>query len=86
MSESEQHRSLVLAVRDRLSVVYANASIAVDIQSTPGTELPSKIAGYRPDVFIRDDAQTVIAEAKTGADLDRNLSQNCLNNISSEAS
>lgn len=71
MSESEQHRDLVLAVRDRLSVVYANASIVIDIQSTPGTELPPKIAGFRPDVFIRKDAQTAIAEAKTGADLDR---------------
>ena len=81
MSESEQHRSLVLAVRDRLSVMYANASIAVDIQSAPGTELPPQIAGFRPDVFVRDDAKTAIAEAKTGADLDRKHTHDQMNSF-----
>lgn len=70
MSESEQHRNLVRTVERCLRGAYPGFSILVDIQSAPGTELPPKIRGFRPDVFVQADARKAIAEAKTDADLD----------------
>lgn len=71
MSESEQHRNLVRTVEEHLRTVYASSSIVADIQSKPGTELPPKIGGFRPDVFVQADERKAIGEAKTGADLDK---------------
>lgn len=70
MSESEQHRNLVRTVEQCLRGAYAGSSVLVDIQSAPGTELPPKIGGFRPDVFVQASARKAIAEAKTDADLD----------------
>ena len=70
MSESEQHRYLVRTVEECLRGAYAGSSILVDIQSDPGTELPPKIGGFRPDVFVQASTRKAIAEAKTDTDLD----------------
>lgn len=71
MSESEEHRRLVLEVVKVLDSMYPNGSTIVDIQRVPGDDVPPRIGAFRPDVYLRSKAATVIAEAKTDKDLDR---------------
>ena len=71
MSESDAHRTLVRTVEEILRVAYPAASILVDIQPQPGTEAPPKLGGFRPDILVRSETQTAIAEAKTAGDLDK---------------
>ena len=71
MSESEEHRTLVLNVKELLSALYPGESPIIDIQRAPGYPVPSKIGAFRPDVFIRSERAMVIAEAKTDKDLGR---------------
>ena len=71
MSESEEHRLLVLAMRDMLSVLYPNGRSVVDVQFAPGHAVPPQIGNFRPDLFIQSHDTTIIGEAKTNKDLGR---------------
>ena len=71
MSESDEHRSLVLGVRDELCALYPGGLTLIDFQRMPGDEVPPLIGGFRPDVFIRNSDTTIIADAKTASDLGR---------------
>ena len=71
MSESDEHRALVLQVMAVLSALYPNATTIVDMQRAPGDEVPPAVGAFRPDVLLHAEAAMVIAEAKTDKDVDR---------------
>ena len=71
MSESEEHRSLVVKVRDVLHVLHPEGVHTTHLQRAPGDPIPPRLGGFRPDVLIRDGATRIIADAKTDRDLDR---------------
>ena len=72
MSQSEAHRYLVKRVAEEITKLHPGTVITVDLQSSPGCDLPPIIDGFRPDVYARNN-QTgliIIAEAKTDRDID----------------
>lgn len=73
MSQSDEHRDLVIRVAKAIETRLPNISLIYDVQQSPGEPVPPLICGYRPDVFgTRRTADfTVIGEAKTDRDLDR---------------
>ena len=70
MSQSEQHRNLVIQVVKALEARCPLMSIIVDVQQKPGDEVPPLINGFRPDVYARkkSDNLLIIADAKTDND------------------
>lgn len=78
MSQSEQHRNLVIQVVKVLESRYPLMSFIADVQQKPGAEVPPIINGFRPDVYARDKtgSSVVIAEAKTDKDLDNKHTDN----------
>ena len=73
MSQSDEHRSLVIQAARILGELRPNLSLLVDLQATPGNRLPPTISGHRPDVYASEPSEdlAVIGEAKTYSDLDR---------------
>lgn len=71
MSQSEQHRHLVIQVVKALEARLPLMSFIVDVQQKPGGAVPPLIEGFRPDVYASEDSShsIVIAEAKTDGDL-----------------
>ena len=72
MSQSEEHKSLVEKVAKRVDKRFPGIMLTVDLQHSPGDELPRLIGGFRPDVYGRNNQMgiTLIAEAKTDNDID----------------
>lgn len=74
MSQSNLHRRLVRATMQAIQIRHPNMSLCTDLQESPGDPVPPLITGYRPDIIgrcIHTHADLLIAEAKTGCDLDR---------------
>ena len=71
MSQSEQHKNLVIEVVKALEIRCPLLSLIADVQQKPGDEVPPVINGFRPDVYARNESgsSVVIAEAKTDNDL-----------------
>ena len=71
MSQSEQHRNLVIQVVNALEARCPLMSFIADLQQKPGVEVPPVVNGFRPDVYARkkSDSSVLIAEAKTYNDL-----------------
>ena len=73
MSESDEHRNLVLMTARAILVRNPNFQVTTDLTSFPGNAIPPMISGYRPDVFARCQTQPtglIIAEAKTDCDVE----------------
>ena len=71
MSQSDEHRSLVMEAERILTDLSPNLPLLVDLQQTPGDSLPPMISGYRPDVYGIKASENfaLIGEAKTRSDL-----------------
>lgn len=71
MSQSEEHRLLVLKVSEALVNHHPEILITADVQSSPGETVPPLIGGYRPDVYAQlpETGAIIIAEAKTRNDI-----------------
>ncbi len=72
MSESNEHRGLVLLMAYQLQFQYPNILVETDLQMEPGESVPRIINGHRPDIYAysKDKSFCIIGEAKTGTDLD----------------
>lgn len=76
MSQSEQHRRLIITTVLAIEQRYPKMEIISDLIHNPGESepIPQPIGDYRPDIFAwsdRTSAQVVIAEAKTNHDIHR---------------
>lgn len=71
MSQSEEHRLLVLNISEALSRLYPEILVTADVQATPGAEVPPLIGGFRPDLYAQfpGTGSVIIAEAKTRNDI-----------------
>ena len=78
MSQSEQHKKLVIEVIHALELRCPSLSFIADVQQKPGDEVPPLINGFRPDVYARNQtgSSVVIAEAKTDKDFDNKHTEN----------
>ena len=72
MSESDEHRCLVISMANTLMVNNPNLVILTDLQKHPGDTTTPKIGNYKPDIYAyaKNRSFHVVAEAKTGDDLD----------------
>lgn len=72
MSQSEEHKFLVEKVAEMVDKRFPGIMLKVDLQHSPGDELPPLVEGFRPDVYGRNNQMgvTLIAEAKTDNDID----------------
>lgn len=72
MSQSEQHRNLVIQVVKVLEARCPLMSFITDVQQNPGDPVSPVVDGFRPDVYATGESESsiVIAEAKTDGDLD----------------
>ena len=72
MSESNEHRELVMLMAWKLQARHSNVLVEIDAQMHPGETVPRIINGRRPDIFAytKDAKFFVIGEAKTVAGLD----------------
>ena len=76
MSESSEHRGLVVAMADYLVRQYPGIIVDKDVQIKPGDPLPQKIGEHRPDIYayyMGNDFR-VVGEAKTSNDLENSHS------------
>ena len=74
MSQSDEHRSLVIQMVRVLEARYPKISVTADVQQQPRDPVPQIVDRFRPDVYASQEADrpsTIIAEAKTGKDIDR---------------
>lgn len=71
MSQSDEHRLLVLRTADALLHRHPGATISADIQASPGDPVPPLIDGFRPDIYawLPQTGLLIIAEAKTRRDI-----------------
>ena len=71
MSQSDEHRVLVLHTVDALIHRHPEVNIAADIQASPGDPVPPLIDGFRPDIYawLPRTGSLIIAEAKTHRDI-----------------
>lgn len=71
MSESHEHREMVLAMERTLSRICPTVQPVADVSSyIGGRQLPPMIGSRRPDIFARDKEQIFIGEVKTFSDLE----------------
>ena len=72
MSQSEAHRTLVETVAAAIEKRHRGIVTTVDLQLSPGDELPPLIDGFRSDVYARNNQMglIIIGEAKTDNDID----------------
>ena len=78
MSQSDQHRNLVIQVVKALESRYPLTSFIADVPKKPGDAVPPVIDGFRPDVYATKESGSsiVIVEAKTDSDLDNRRTNN----------
>lgn len=78
MSQSEEHRLLVLSVSDALTARHPEILVTADLQAAPGDAVPPLIDGFRPDIYAQlpNTGSIVIAEAKTRYDIFNNHTEN----------
>lgn len=71
MSQSEEHKELVLLLAEKLGFRYPGIRPITDALLVPGDEVPPVIGAFRPDLYaeITPDNPVVIGEAKTETDL-----------------
>lgn len=86
MSESSEHRRLVVDGIRLISSEYPNMKITSDIQDSPGDPVPFLVGDHRPDIYAADLSQDakvnfIIAEAKTDYDLDRPHTESQVNSF-----
>ena len=77
MSESSEHRGLVVTMAEYLVRQYPGIIVDKDVQIKPGDPLPQMIGEYRPDIFayyMGNDFR-VVGEAKTSNDIENSHSQ-----------
>ncbi len=74
MSQSNEHYNLVIQTTKALEARYPGISLVNDVQECVGDPIPPVINRFRPDIYGGDKSGNlfIIAEAKTGVDLDRN--------------
>lgn len=73
MSQSNDHRRLVVTAAQALQQRHPLMRVTTDLLDVPGDPVPPCIGGHRPDIIARCTAtslQFVIAEAKTDGDID----------------
>ena len=71
MSESYEHREMVLAMERTLPRICPTAQSVADVSSYIGDcQLPPVIGNHRPDVFAHNREQIFIGEVKTFSDLE----------------
>ncbi len=72
MSQSDEHRLLVLQLSEALTARHPGISAVVDVQAAPGDTVPPLLGGHRPDLYARlpDSGALIIGEAKTTGDID----------------
>ncbi len=72
MSESSEHRDLVMLMACELRTLYPNIVMTTDVQMKPGEPIPPVIDGHRPDIYAhyKDESFCLIGEAKTVCDLE----------------
>lgn len=73
MSESEEHKNLVVTTARKIQQLHPHMWVLMDIQDVPGTPIPPLIRGHRPDIIARPRTEVgdiIIAEAKTSRDVD----------------
>ena len=74
MSQSDEHRNLIVQVADEIQSCYPKISIITDLQQKPGDAVPPMVSGFRPDVYAVQPGShpsIIIAEAKTDGDLNK---------------
>ena len=79
MSQSEEHRDLVLMTARAIHARDPGLRVTTDLSAAPGDEVPPRIGGYRPDIIARRGPQPmrfVIAEAKTDGDVNNRHTRN----------
>lgn len=71
MSQSDEHRLLVLNAADALIQRYPEVTLVTDIQASPGDPVPPLIDRYRPDIYawLPQTDSLIIGEAKTHRDI-----------------
>jgi hypothetical protein len=79
LGESAKHLELLSYILSHIEKTYVGMDSVVTIHDLPGTigcEKPPTIGGFRPDVYAIDAplTRTIIGEAKTQADLERDHS------------
>lgn len=72
MSQSDEHRLLVLQLSEALAARHPGICTVVDVQAAPGDAVPPMFSGHRPDLYARlpNSAALIIGEAKTPRDID----------------
>lgn len=72
MSQSDEHRLLVLKLSEALVARHPGIFPIVDVQAAPGDAVPEMIDGHRPDLYAQlpNSAALIIGEAKTPRDID----------------
>lgn len=73
MSQSDEHRDLVVGVARAIRQRHPTIDMTTDLPQAPGDPIPPLIGGHRPDVIARSVSacfELVIAEAKTGGDIE----------------
>lgn len=72
MSQSEAHKGLVEDTAQALAIRFPGISLSVDLQKSPGDEIPPLIGNFRPDIYAKLPKldMIIIAEAKTDRDID----------------
>lgn len=71
MSESYEHREMVLAMKRTLPRICPTVRPVADVSShVKGCQLPPMISNHRPDVFARNREQVFVGEVKTFSDLE----------------
>lgn len=71
MSQSEEHKELVLLLAENLESSYPGIRAITDVSAVTGEIVPPVISTYRPDLYAEttSDNPVVIGEAKTEIDL-----------------
>lgn len=71
MSESNEHRKLVINMAKKLQAMNSSAQIMADISQCDYWETPPTVGGLRPDIYVSEHqfGRLIICEAKTWPDL-----------------
>ena len=75
MSESNEHREMVLLMAKTLQNRYIDIRVSSDMRNRQGNCIPHIINGYRPDIIAFHGKKTLIGEAKTSKDIKSNRSE-----------
>lgn len=74
MSESSEHRALIVSMARKLIAQYPDFAMNTDLQMRPGEAMPPMVNEYRPDIYAYNKGKSycIIGEAKTVPDLENN--------------